>query len=242
MPSAHHVAKKPETAFQPAQPSAVQHTDGLLSDPLWSAFSPGGRAPGRSPGAERAEDSDPSQRFAEALDRSVHFLLSRFTVGLSPMARAEAYTSWLIHLATSPGKQLQLGEKAARKAIRLAGYASQCACGLDGRTPCIEPLPHDKRFRAAEWQSWPFNLYAQAFLLNQQWWHNATTGIRGVSRLHERRIEFMGRQVLDVFSPTNFVVTNPEVLARTRTEWGMNLVRGFWNFVEDWQRAGRRSA
>ena len=235
MPSPRHVAIAPDTAVQPAQPSARHQRDGLPSTPGRAVLWPGAAAT-PCPPCEGAEDSDPSQRFAEALDRSVHFLMSRFTLGLSPMARAEAFTSWLIHLAMSPGKQLQLWEKAARKAVRLAGYASRCASGLDGRAPCIEPLPHDKRFRADEWQTWPFNYYSQAFLLNQQWWHNATTGLRGVSKLHERRVEFITRQMLDIFSPSNFVLTNPEVLARTRAEAGMNLVRGFWNFLEDWQR------
>jgi poly[(R)-3-hydroxyalkanoate] polymerase subunit PhaC len=236
MPNPRHVAFAPDTAAQPAQPNAPHQGDGLPFTPGRAGLWPGAAAT-PCPPCRGAEDTDPSQRFAEALDRSVHFLMSRFTLGLSPMARAEAFTSWLIHLAMSPGKQLQLWEKAARKAVRLAGYTSRCASGLDGRDPCIEPLPHDKRFRADGWQTWPFNAYSQAFLLNQQWWHNATTGLRGVNKLHERRVEFITRQMLDVFSPSNFVLTNPEVLARTRAEAGMNLVRGFWNFMEDWQRA-----
>ena len=42
--------------------------------------------------------------------------------------------------------------------------------------------------------------------------------------------------MLDVFSPSNFILTNPEVLERTQAEAGQNLVRGFWNFIEDWER------
>jgi polyhydroxyalkanoate synthase len=61
--------------------------------------------------------------------------------------------------------------------------------------------------------------------------------VRGVTPQHERQVEFATRQVLDVFSPANFVPTNPEVLRKTQAEAGQNLVRGFWNFVEDWERA-----
>jgi polyhydroxyalkanoate synthase len=182
-------------------------------------------------------DDDPSQRCAEALDRALNYALSRVTLGLSPAALAEAYFDWLAHLATAPGKQMQLSQKALRKALRLWHYAATCALTQRAGHPCIEPLPNDKRFRADAWRAWPYNVIHQAFLLQQQWWHNATTGVRGVTPQHERQVEFATRQILDVLSPANFVLTNPEVLQRTHAECGQNLVRGFWNLVEDWERA-----
>ena len=110
MPSPRRVAIAPDTAAEHAEPSARHQCDGLPSTPGRAGLWPGAAAT-PCPPCEGLEDSDPSQRFAEALDRSVHFLMSRFTLGLSPMARAEAFTSWLIHLGMSPGKQLQLWEK-----------------------------------------------------------------------------------------------------------------------------------
>jgi polyhydroxyalkanoate synthase len=59
--------------------------------------------------------------------------------------------------------------------------------------------------------------------------------VRGVCAQHERQVEFATRQVLDVFLPANFVLTNPEVLRKAQAGAGQNLVRGFWNFVEDWE-------
>jgi polyhydroxyalkanoate synthase len=185
---------------------------------------------------------DPSLEFADVLDRSLHYGISRLTLGISPAAMAEANFDWLIHLAAAPGKQFQLWQKAWRKGLRLAHYMATCALREGSEHRCIEPLPNDKRFSGDAWRTWPFNVINQAFLLQQQWWHNATTDVRGVTGQHERQVEFAARQALDVLSPSNFVLTNPEVLQRTQAEAGQNLVRGFWNFVEDWERAvnGRR--
>jgi polyhydroxyalkanoate synthase len=54
------------------------------------------------------EDRDPSAAFAETYDRFFHANLARFTSGLSPAALMQAYFDWCIHLATAPGKQMQL--------------------------------------------------------------------------------------------------------------------------------------
>jgi polyhydroxyalkanoate synthase len=86
------------------------------------------------------------------------------------------------------------------------------------------------------WQRWPYRLIYQSFLLQQQWWHNAVTGVPGVTKQHEKVIEFTSRQVLDTLSPSNFLATNPIVLQRIVETMGTNLVLGFQNFVEDYQR------
>jgi polyhydroxyalkanoate synthase len=188
-------------------------------------------------GLTAAREDDPSLRLAEVVDRSLHYSMSRLTLGLSPMALAETYFDWLVHLSLSPGKQLQLWHKGVRKSARLSSHLVHCMTRVGEHIePCICPLPQDKRFQSAEWHKRPFNLIHQSFLLQQQWWHNATTGVRGVSPQHERALEFASRQALDVFSPSNFLLTNPDVLKKTQTEGGQNLLRGFWNFIEDWER------
>ena len=68
---------------------------------------------------------------------------------------------------------------------------------------CIEPLEQDSRFRGAAWQQWPFNAIYQGFL-RQQWWHNATTDVHGVSAHHAHVVNFTVRQLLDIVSPSNF--------------------------------------
>ncbi len=173
--------------------------------------------------------------FEEALDKTLKAAQSRYTGGLSPIALGTAWSDWALHLSSAPGKQLQLARKAMDKSARLSRYAASCAThGVTER--CITPLPQDRRFRDAAWQKWPFNLIHQAFLLNQQWWYNATTDVEGVTQQHENVVSFAARQILDVFSPTNFIATNPEVLAKTAATGGMNLVNGWMNFIEDASR------
>jgi polyhydroxyalkanoate synthase len=221
-----------------------------------------GRAPARGqrvapgepaqPGPERTQtaawspdrDNDglmPAPLGGESLDRLTHAALGRLTLGVSPAALAQAFSDWAVHLAIAPGKRAELVQKAVRKAIRLWLYAARRSVDPDV-PPCIEPLPQDRRFEAADWQQPPFNLIYQSFLLTQQWWYNATAGVPGVSRHHEDVVSFTMRQLLDVVSPSNFLPTNPEILKATLEQGGNNLSRGALNFIEDWERAvaGRR--
>ena len=181
-------------------------------------------------------DSYAATAFAEVLDRSLHAAMARFTVGVSPMTLIGAYADWARHLAYSPGKQLRLTEKALRKWLRLVTYANRTALNQDACEPCIEPLPQDRRFIGEAWRKPPYDLIYQSFLLTQQWWHNATTGVHGVNAQNERIVAFGTRQWLDVFSPSNYLLGNPEVVERTRAEMGMNLVRGAQNLLEDLER------
>jgi polyhydroxyalkanoate synthase len=183
------------------------------------------------PPAPGAETPDPPA----ALDRLIHAALARYTMGLSPASLWLAYADWASHLLASPGKQQQLAQKATRKAVRFVNHAAT-ALANPSSEPCIEPLPQDSRFTSEAWSKPPFCFYQQWFLLNQQWWHNATTGIGGVSPHHEQVVNFMGRQALDAVSPVNFIATNPDVLQATFAEGGQNLVRGAMNFWADWER------
>ncbi len=220
------------TMTSPADAASVKPAAGKTPLRLVSSQNPLAQAQdadGRDPYAVTA--------VADIMDRSLHATIARYTFGLSPAALAKASFDWATHLAVSPGKRLQLVDKATRKAVRFANYAARSAVE-GGKTPrCIEPLPQDRRFDGADWQRPPYNFMAQAFLLQQQWWHNATTGIRGVSKHHEEMVEFVSRQILDMFSPSNFLATNPEVLRQTVRKGGMNLVNGLRNLVEDWERS-----
>ncbi len=192
------------------------------------------------PPAVRAEPAREFHGFSglsEITDRALHAALARFTMGLSPASLASAQLDWLVHVLTSPGKRFQLADKAMRKLLRFQTYAWHGMLQPGSVPPVIEPLPQDRRFRGDAWQHFPYNLIHQGFLLQQQWWHNATSGVRGVTSHHEAMVEFGARQWLDVFSPANFLATNPELQQRTLETGGRNFVDGFQHFVEDWERA-----
>ncbi|MCX8006107.1 MAG: alpha/beta fold hydrolase, partial [Burkholderiaceae bacterium] len=182
--------------------------------------------------AHAAARAEPAASPADRLDRIAHAALARLTGGISPQSLALAWFDWAVHLSANPAKLHELFfVKNVRKAMRLADYAAR-AWRTDCER-CIEPLAQDHRFEAPEWQRWPFNLIQQAFLLTQQWWHNATTDVRGVEKHHEQVVNFMARQLLDVFSPTNYLWTNPQVVARTVQTGGTNLLQGWLHFLDD---------
>ncbi|WP_374311056.1 PHA/PHB synthase family protein [Dongia sp.] len=197
---------------------------------------PATRSPQLSPPPVQEHDLLWGSVSGDTIDRQVHATLARLTFGISPASLYEAYTDWAVHLAMSPGKQAHLMQKAVRKALRFANYAQGCAREGAKAPNCIEPLAQDKRFDAPAWQQFPFNLLQQSFLLTQQWWHNATTEVPGVSQHHEDMVSFAARQLLDIFSPANFIATNPEVLQATAQEGGANLQRGAEQFLADWER------
>ncbi|WP_257538437.1 alpha/beta hydrolase [Sphingobium sp. CFD-1] len=186
----------------------------------------------------RQDASDPLDGIAETLDRAAIAGMAQMTSGLSPATILQAFSDWGMHLAGSPGKQLQLAAKTTRKFMRLGEYAVR-SIGDHDAAPAIEPLPQDRRFVDPAWKEAPFSLIAQAFLLNQQWWHAATTGVAGVTRHHEDMVAFGTRQILDTMAPTNFVATNPVLQKRIFETGGQCLVEGARLLLEDMQRTMR---
>lgn len=187
---------------------------------------------GRSTAMPRALDESSGSEAYRAIDRMREALSAQLTGGLSPASLALALIDWCMHLAAAPGKRIELVDKAARKSARLSSYLS--AAIVDPQAlPCIEPLPGDYRFKAEGWASQPFSFFAQAFLLNQQWWHNATHDVPGVTPHHQDVVSFVARQILDVFSPSNNPFLNPEILSKTIESGGGNFVKGFQNWLED---------
>lgn len=175
------------------------------------------------------------EEFFRVIDRVSGAMSAQATAGLSPAALWLAWSDWAIHLALAPGKRAELAVKAWRKAARLATHALHCA--QEGRADCcIEPLAGDRRFTDDAWKKQPFSLMYQSFLLTQQWWHNATHEVPGVSPHHEAVVSFAAKQLLDIFSPSNSPFTNPEVMARAAETNGQNFIDGYRQFLNDMAR------
>ena len=98
----------------------------------------------------------------QVLDRAAHAAISQATLGLSPAALGAAFFDWWGHLAFSPGKQADLAQQAIAGAADNFVFAAQSASGSPG-DPSERALPHDDRFRAPDWRTFPFNVYAHNF-------------------------------------------------------------------------------
>ncbi|MFA5520783.1 MAG: alpha/beta fold hydrolase [Castellaniella sp.] len=173
---------------------------------------------------------------ADLIDLASVARRTRYTGGMAPTAAVLAWTDWALHLAYSPGKRLALWQDALRMQREFLQYSLTAALPHPA-AECVEPAEQDRRFADAAWHRWPFNLIQQAFLMQEKWWDLATTGVRGVSPHHEDMVNFAGRQWLDMISPANYIVTNPEVQQLTMQSAGMNLVQGAMNAWDDARRA-----
>lgn len=169
-------------------------------------------------------------------DRTFHAMLARFTSGISPSALLLAWLDWSSNLAAAPQRRMDVAGTVLRDTSRFLEAVAHATS--PGQTPwsVIRPEGRDRRFRQPQWEAPPFNLLAQAFLLGERWWHDATTGVRGVSRANEAIVEFSVRQMLDMLAPSNFVMTNPEVLEKAFQSGGENFVFGWQNWCGDLMR------
>jgi polyhydroxyalkanoate synthase len=183
------------------------------------------------PVAVAAAAAAPDPHPHSTLDRSVMAGLSRLTAGLSPHAMIDAWSDWAMHLARAPGRQLELAERAWLNGMKLAHYGLAAMTGQSPAKP-FQPKPADTRWAHPGWSSAPFALGQQGFLAVQDWWGAATSDLRGLRKQNSQRTGFMIRQLLDTVSPSNFPVSNPEILERTVRTGGRNLVDGARLFAD----------
>jgi len=100
--------------------------------------------------------------------------------------------------------------------------------------PVEEVLPADKRFADDAWRQNPaFDLMKQLYLITGQWMLDTADGLQTVDPALHKRAVFWARQYADAMSPTNFALTNPQVLQETVRTGGTNLVQGMQNLLSD---------
>ncbi len=100
----------------------------------------------------------------------------------------------------------------------------------------VQPEQGDRRFSGAEWEESPVHNYIkQSYLLSSRW----LTGLVNDSTLDDatkKKCDFYTRQFIDAMSPSNFALTNPEVLKETMESKGQNLVAGLENLMQDMEK------
>src|SRR3984957_9004479 len=105
--------------------------------------------------------------------------------------------------------------------------------------PLIAPEKGDKRFNDPEWSSNQFyDFLKQAYLLSSRWANQLVTDAAGLDPHVRQKAEFYVRQISNALSPTNFVLTNPELLRETLLSNADNLVRGMRMLAEDIEAGG----
>jgi polyhydroxyalkanoate synthase len=113
---------------------------------------------------------------------------------------------------------------------RMAGEPTQAV---------VVPDPRDKRFSDAEWSSNQFfDFLKQAYLLTVRWAYHLVKDAKGLDPHTRQKAEFYVRQIANAIAPSNFVLTNPELLRETLSSNAANLVRGMQMLAEDIEAGG----
>jgi polyhydroxyalkanoate synthase len=100
--------------------------------------------------------------------------------------------------------------------------------------PVIAPDPRDKRFADPEWSSNQFyDFIKQAYLLSTQWGERLVKNAHDLDPHTRQKAEFYTRQLANAVAPSNFLLTNPELMRDTLSENAENLVRGMKMLAED---------
>ena len=136
---------------------------------------------------------------------------------------------WLSDQQRATDLQIKMG----KAYLDLWGSAMRRMAG-EQAPPAIEPAPRDKRFQDPEWKSNQFfDFVLQAYLLTTKWAQELVHNAEGVDPRTRKKAEFYVQQIINAIAPSNFVLTNPEVLRATLASNGGNLVRGMKMLAED---------
>lgn len=170
------------------------------------------------------------QARTNTLDLMYQSALAKLTGGISPTSLSVAILEWSMQLAMSPGHLIELLALLRRQAAQWGPFM---VSAISSGTGQVGVTASDSRFNRPEWSHWPYNVFAKSFLQTQEFWQQATTGIRGVTPHHEHVVSFSVRQLLDVFAPSNYPMTNPEVLRATVESKGNSRLMGWTHWLQD---------
>ena len=142
-------------------------------------------------------------------------------------------------LASDPAKLMDMQYRLWQDYLSLIQNSATRFFGVEQERH--EITPQDRRFKYGAWQdSAVFDFIKQSYLLNARWLHDVAAQSEGESKNSANKVSFYMRQFVDAMSPSNFLLTNPEVLDATLDSNGENLVRGLRNMKDDLERGQGR--
>ena len=201
---------------------------------------PNNPAPGHAPSPRSLSFADVAERsqriFAEWLDRAA--IEAKTTDSVGPAA---AWFEMTARMMANPTGLMQAQIHFWNDTFALWQNTAHRLMGGTPDAPVVEPAPGDARFKDAAWsESEVFDFIKQSYLLSSRFVQEAVQQMDGADPKARQKIDFYTRQMVDALSPSNFALTNPEVLRRTIETNGDNLVRGLDNFLTDLERGHGR--
>jgi len=132
-----------------------------------------------------------------------------------------------------PQRALEVQTSLGKAYLDLWGNAVKRMAG-EPVGPVASPDPRDKRFSDPQWSSNQFfDFLKRAYLLTVDWAQKLVRDAQGLDPHTQHKAEFYVRQIANAISPSNFVLTNPELLRETVGSKADNLVRGMHMLAED---------
>jgi polyhydroxyalkanoate synthase len=176
------------------------------------------------------QPTDLQREAAKQLDEAFRSQIAKSSLGVLPVSLSLAYADWLMHLAASPGQQLLLVQQARALLQESLVRAFSGLRVVDAEGNPVKELDH--RFSDPSWNEWPYNILKEGFKATDAWWSEATE-VDGVSRHNHHLVNFFTRQWLDALSPSNWALTNPEVLKTGWESMGQSWLEGCRNYAKD---------
>ncbi len=147
-----------------------------------------------------------------------------------------AFMEMTTKMLADPGKLVDAQMNLWRDTMDLWRSAAMRAFnGQEAST--IQPAPDDKRFKDEAWQqNQIFDFIKQSYLLTSRWLQATVHEVDGLDARTQRKVEFFTKQFINAVSPTNFAITNPEVLRAVAETKGENLVKGLEHLLADLEK------
>jgi polyhydroxyalkanoate synthase len=153
-----------------------------------------------------------------------------------PLNIGAAFMEMTTRLMSNPQKLFEAQVGFWQDYMTLWQSTARRMMGMDGK-PVIEGDPRDRRFKDEAWKdNEVFDFIKQSYLLSARYIQDVVKQADGMDAPTAQKVDFYSRQFIDAMSPSNFLLTNPEVLRKTAETGGENLIKGLNNLLTDLER------